>query len=139
MPSTLAVQTTQSQTDSGWKGSQWLICSSRATPEHMAQDCVQLVAGYLQKGRLHTLSGQAVPVLGHCTGEKFFLMSRWNFCASVSAYCLLSYCLAPPFTHKISQLTIVYKDRSQAGEATAAFQGMFMIRSIKYLLQIKAQ
>lgn len=66
----------------------------------------------------------------------FFLLFSWSCCASVPAHCLLSHCLAPPFKHKMSQLTVVYKDRSWAGEATAVFQDMFRIRNFKYLLQI---
>lgn len=53
-------------------------CSSRAIPEHRAQGCVQTLLEYLQWGRLHSLSAQSVPVFGHCTGQKFFLMFRWN-------------------------------------------------------------
>jgi len=33
--------------------------------ELIAQDCVQTASEYLQRWRLHKLSGQPVPVLGH--------------------------------------------------------------------------
>jgi len=40
--------------------------------EVVPQGCVQIAFGYLQGGRLHSLSGQAVPVLGHPHSEKVF-------------------------------------------------------------------
>lgn len=64
-------------------------------PEHMAQDCIQMVLEYLWWWSPHTLSGQPVPILAHCT-EKSFLSSAGTLCASASAPCLVSHCSAPP-------------------------------------------
>lgn len=51
-------------------------CSSRDIPEYMAQDCVPGVLGYPQRGRLHSLSGRSIPVLGDRTRKTFFLTFR---------------------------------------------------------------
>lgn len=49
--------------------------SRRIILENLAQDCIHMVLGYLQWGRLQILSGQSVPG----TIKNFFLMFRWNF------------------------------------------------------------
>lgn len=49
-------------------------CSSRITPEHMAQDCIQMVLEYHQEGDLGNLfQGTATLTV------RFFLTFRWNF------------------------------------------------------------
>ena len=40
--------------------------------EQVAQDCIQMAFQYLQGWRLHNLSGQPVPVLGHSPSKKVF-------------------------------------------------------------------
>lgn len=75
--------------------------------EHMAQDCIQFLPGYLQKGRLPSPSGQAVPVHDHCTG-KFFLLFRWNsLCIGV--------CPLPPV---LLPGTTIYTQNIQANYCT---------------------
>lgn len=54
--------------------------------KHMAQDCVQRVLEDLQWGRLHSLSRQSVQCSVTAQENKFFLMFRWNFWASVPAH-----------------------------------------------------
>ena len=41
-------------------------------PERVPQDCARTAFEYLHGGRLHDLSGQPVPVLGHPHSEKVF-------------------------------------------------------------------
>jgi len=41
--------------------------------KHVAQDHVQIFSEYLQGGKLHSLLGQRVPVLGHLQSEKLLL------------------------------------------------------------------
>jgi len=38
----------------------------------IAQNCVQMASEYVQEWRLHSFSGQPVPVLSHPHGEKMF-------------------------------------------------------------------
>lgn len=61
-------------------------CLSGVIPGPTAQICTQMVVGYLQRERLHTLSGQSVPVFSH-SHSKFFLMHKWNF--SFTSFCLV--------------------------------------------------
>lgn len=51
----------------------------------MAQDRVHTVLEYLQEVRLHILSAQSLPVLGHRT-VKFFLVFWWNSWTSLCAH-----------------------------------------------------
>lgn len=53
---------TESQNGSAGSGPQWITWSQlqQNHPEHMAQDCVQMVLGCLQWGTLLILSGQSV-------------------------------------------------------------------------------
>lgn len=75
---------TESQDGSGWKEPEWFVwskplCSSGVMLDHVAQDCVQMLLVYLQWGKLHNFCGKSLPVIGHCTVNKFFPMLRWNF------------------------------------------------------------
>lgn len=55
------------------------------------------------RGRLHTLSGQSVPMLGYSPEKKFFLTFRWDFLGI--SFCFLSYCLSPPSRACLHPLT----------------------------------
>jgi len=67
-------------------------------PQQAAEDHVQAGLEYLQRRRLHNLSGQPVPVLVTLRGKKFFLMFRRNFlCFSL---CPLSLVLSLGTTEK---------------------------------------
>lgn len=59
----------------GWKGSLEILQAllEQVHPEEFAQDCVQACFEYLQRKRLHSLSGQPVRGLCHLTVKKFFL------------------------------------------------------------------
>jgi len=61
-----------------WKSSSPTPMLKQVHLEQTAQDCIQVGLEYLQRRRLHSLSGQPVPVLRHPhSKEVFFLMFRW--------------------------------------------------------------
>lgn len=84
---------------SGWKRPEWVLwCqgSGRVIPEHTAEDYVQMVPEYLQRGRLHS-SGDSpgslynlsqCPVTNGTSSSPCSGRISW---ASVPAHCLLSH------------------------------------------------
>jgi len=65
---------TESQKVRGWKGTLWVTQSNplpkQDHPEQAAQDCVQAGLEYLQRRRIHDLSGQLVPGPHHPQREE---------------------------------------------------------------------
>jgi len=56
-----------------------LLLPKQGHLEQAAQDHIQVRFEYLQRRRLHNLSGQPVPVLCHPQRKKFFLIFSWIF------------------------------------------------------------
>jgi len=81
-----------------------------------AQDHVQMASEYSQELRLHNLSGQSAPILGHCHSKKCFCWcSEGTSCVSVWGHCLLS-ChwttlkrVSSALVHVITNLQIYYE------------------------------
>ena len=65
-----------------WRSSSPTPLLEQDHPEQVAQDRIQAGFEYLQRRRLHNLSEQPVPVLGHPQSEEFFFRFRWNFLCS---------------------------------------------------------
>jgi len=79
-----------------WKASCPTPLLKQGHLEPAAQDHVQKAFGYFQGGRLHSLPGQPVPVLGHPHSiKKCFLKFRRTSRVSVCAHCLWSWHWAP--------------------------------------------
>jgi len=73
---------TVSQNCRGWKGPQEIKSSplvTAGTLQQVAQVGIQMGLEYLQRRRLHRLSGQPVPVSVTLTIKKFFCVLIWNF------------------------------------------------------------
>lgn len=86
-----AVEITESQGGSCWKRPQWVICPSRAIPEHTAQDYVQEVLGYLQWMRIFTSLGSLSQCLvtaqenpsSYSGGTPCASLSTFSFCPCI--------------------------------------------------------